>query len=270
VLDINEKSAKHHILSIRLASGGFSFFILNVLDNRVVLFEHSPIKSHQDIFIAVLNRFRKDELFSFGYKEVKVFIDTPELTTVPEGLYHEDKKNDIFDLNIERKRGSEVLVNHSPHYNVNVLFSLQKEFISFMEKNFSNVTFSHSLLALLAHSIDCKNKSKEQLFINYNSTHLTIIAVRNSGLVYHNAFTLLSEDDFTYFLLLVFQELNFDQDSAELFIAGEVDSDDLRIQTLRGYIKNITFSSLPEGYLFPDEVTEKGAHYYSNFFYQLL
>jgi hypothetical protein len=134
-LNLDDISAQHYTLSIRLAPDGFSFFVLNVKEHKVIAFKHSPIDIHQDAVAVALSALRSEEVFSFSFEEVQVLIDFPAVTTVPTSLYKEGNEEELFGLNVDAGLNEYVLSNHSSAYDLEVLFSIPKELYSFFNKD---------------------------------------------------------------------------------------------------------------------------------------
>lgn len=266
MLNLDDISAQHHILSIRLAPDGFSFFVLNVKENEVIAFQQSPIDIHQDAVVIALNTLRSQEVFSFPFKEVKVLIDFPAVTTIPSPLFDEDNIEELFGLNVDIGLNEYVLSNHCSAYDLEVLFSIPKELYAFFNKNFSNIQFIHKLTSVLNEANAYTKKAQEQLFISYTEHHFTAVALRNSSLIYHNCFNLNSSDDLVYFFLLVYQELGFDQYQANVLIDGVIKEESKAINTVREYIKQVDFAQLHQSFTFPESVKSVPDHYYSNLF----
>jgi len=266
MLNLDDISAQHHTLSIRLAPDGFSFFVLNVKEHKVIAFKHSHIELHQDAVVVALNALRSEEVFSYPFERVQVLIDFPAVTTVPSSLYSEDKIEELFGLNIDAGLNEYVLSNHSSAYDLEVLFSIPKELYTFFNKNFPKINFIHKLSTVLNDANAYENKAQEQLFISYTEHHFTAVALRNNSLIYHNCFNLNSPEDLVYYFLLVYQELGFDQYQANVLIDGIIEEGSKELDIVREYIKHISFAKLHQDYIYPETVKAEPEHYYSNLF----
>jgi hypothetical protein len=266
MLLLDDNIAKYHTLSIRLAPDGFSFFVLNQKENKVVHFQHSPIDIHQDAVVIALNAMRSQELFSFPFQEVRVIIDTPEVTVVPQDLFDDDKKEDLFALNNDIGPNEYVLSNHSSAYDVEVLFLVQKELYAFLNKNFSKIRFVHQLSLMLDQSNKYPDKAQEQLFVSYSEHHFSVVALRNNSLVYHNAFKLIVPDDLIYYFLLVIQELGFDQYASKAVLDGVIDEKVNKLLVIKQYLAQMDFMPLHAKFTYPESVIDAPGHYYSSLF----
>ncbi len=263
MLHLDDISAKQHTLSIRLAPNGFSFFILDVTHNKVAAFKHFNTAPHQDVITSALASLQSEEIFSYPFSEVRVMIDFPEVTCVPSSLYNEDYIDQLFALNADAGLKEYVISNSSKAYDLEVLFPVPQQLYQFFNKNFQKILFIHKLTNQLSIAHSYKEKAREQLFISYAGEHFSAVALRNNSLIYHNCFTLITLEDFTYYLLLVFQELEFDQYQAQVLIDGELDADHSALLVVKEYIKQVNFSKKPTDLSFAEAITAP-EHYYSN------
>lgn len=265
MLKLDDNTAQHHILSIRLAPDGFSFFILNVLDHTIGMFKSSPIAEHQDAVVVALNALRSEEIFSYSFKEVRILIDSTEVTTVPSSLFVDDEKESLFALNVDLSPNDYVLVNHSAAYDLEILFSVQKQLYDFFNTSFARIRFVHNLSLMLQEANAYEAKAQEQLFISYSEHHFTAVALRNSNMIFHNTFSLVTADDLIYFFLLVIQELGFDQYESSAVLTGTIAEDANELQVVRQYLDHLQFSSLPKQCSYCEEIKAFPEHFFANF-----
>ena len=262
----DDTSIKNYVLSIRLAPDGFSFYILDVTNKSIVLFKSVEIAIHQDVITLALNALQKEDLFAYTFQEVKVLIDFPEVTTIPTLYFKEEELEVLYSYNIDLAPKEYVLSNHSAAYDLEVVFSVPKALYDFFNKNFTNIQFVHKLSLLLQQANWYDAKAQEQLFISYTEHHFTAVALRNNCLIYHNNFTLVCKDDVVYYLLLVFQEIGFDQYQAKVLIDGPIEMEDHAINVVREYVDKIEFATLHAHFSFPDTIKNAPSHYYSTLF----
>ncbi len=263
MLHLDDDTAKHSILSIRLAPDGFSFFLLNEKNNNVLFFKNHPIPFHQDTVAKALKELRKDELFSFPFKEVMVLFDFPDVTIIPSALYDEEQKEKAFVYNNDLAPREYVIDNHCAAYGVEVLFAIPKALYDFFSKQFSHFRIIHKITLLLNQANEEKTKAQEQLYISFSEEHFTALGFRNNCLIFHNVFTLNMEEDLIYYLLLVFQELDFDQYNARVLIDGTIKKDHPFISVIQEYIKHIDFAVLNNNFKYPESMSSQPEHFYS-------
>ena len=264
MLFIDDTTAKYCTLSIRLAPNGFSFFILNERSQEVIVFKDFPIDYHQDVIAVTLTELRKEVLLSLPFSEVRILIDFPEVTSVPSIIYDEENKDQLFALNVNTTKNEFVISNSNSIYDIEVLFAIPTKLYQFFNDNFKRFRFVHKLSNILDFAYKYKDKTREQLFVSYNDNHIIAVGLRNNMIVYHNCFKITTDEDFIYYFLLVFQELEFDQYEAKVLFDGPMPEDHKSIGIIREYIRNIEFASIPEVMRIFPNIAELPQHYHSN------
>jgi len=265
MLHLDDISAQKHSLSIRLAPDGFSFFTLKRDEKKISHFKHLKIDTYQDPIANALSEMRSEALFSFPFYEVNVLLDFPDVSCVPTPLYSEENKEALFALNANVATNEYIISNTSKAYDLKVLFPIQEELYHFFNKNYPNIRFVHQLSNLLCWAHAYKEKAREQLFISYSGEHFTAVALRNNSLIYHNCFKLVSHEDLVYYLLLVFQELAFDQYEAQVLIDGEIAENHSAIGVIKEYVKHVSFTKHNKALNY-SEIGDYPEHYFSTFF----
>ncbi len=265
MLHLGDISAQPHVLSIRLSSDGFSFSITDLVAKVVKHFQHFPLDFHQDVEMLALEMLCTEKILDYPFQEVRILIDTPEVTAVPSPFYEEGRKKTVFEVNANPGLHDYVLSNRCSAYDVEILFAVSKELYAFFNKNFTKIKFVHQLTLTLYEANAYALKAQEQLFIAYANHHFTAVALRNNNLIYHNGFKLVSPEDLTYFLLLIFQELGFDQYHAAILVNGAIGVDNKSLNVVREYVKHLDFSVLPKDLVCPEIINSAPEHFYSNF-----
>ncbi len=264
MLNIDDNILRYCTLSIRLAPNGFSFFVFNERSQEVIAFKDFPIDYHKDVIAITLAELRKEVLFSYPFNEVRILMDFPEATSVPNIMYDEEHKEQLYAKNVNITKNEFVIDNSVSIYDLKVLFSVPQKLYHFFNDNFTKIKFVHKLTNVLELAHKYKEKVREQMFVSYNNDHIVAVGLRNNMLVYHNCFNIMSDEDLIYYFLLVFQELGFDQYEAKVLVDGPISADHKAINVIREYISNIDFASLPDGVIVSQEIAQLPQHFYSN------
>ena len=241
MLHLDDHIAEFCTLSIRLAPDGFSFFVLNE-KLQPLQFHQGQGVPFQDTTALALRALGYQGLESLPFKEVHVLLDYPEATCIPYAFYDDEKKDEAFSFHYDLSPREFVVNNHCSAYGLELLFPIPKNVYEYFGGHFKNYRFVHRL-SLLLHQANTEELSvKERLYIAYAKDHFTAVGIRNNGLIYHNIFTLNSDEDLIYYLLLVFQELKFDQYNAQVLIDGCLSEDHQGVKVIKEYVQNVDFT----------------------------
>lgn len=266
MVNLDDHTAKHCILSIRLAPDGFSFFVLNEKEQRLLNFEQHESQVHQDAIAIAIDVLSKRGFEDRPFHQVNVLLDFPEVSCVPFALYDEEQKDQAFSFNHDLASREFVINNHNDAYGLEVLYPIPQNVYEYFGKHYKDFRFVHRLHLLLHQANIYEAKAQEQLFIAYSKHHFTAVGIRNHGLIYHNTFALNCEEDLIYYLLLVFQELKFDQYSASVLIDGALALDHPSIKVIKEYVQQVDFLS-SEALKSPTfGIVEEEKHYHTALF----
>ena len=83
--------------------------------------------------------------------------------------------------------------------------------------------------------------SQRQLLVFVEDQHVHIMYGLNTEFVYYNQFECRHENDYLYFVSLVYDELKLDKEKDRVQLFGRVDIDSPIYKLLHGYIRNIEF-----------------------------
>jgi hypothetical protein len=83
--------------------------------------------------------------------------------------------------------------------------------------------------------------SKKQLIAFVDNDKIHLLFGKNTKFIYYNQFDCTHENDYLYFISLMYSELGLDRNSVELQLFGRVDIDSPIYKLLHGYIRNIEF-----------------------------
>jgi hypothetical protein len=91
-----------------------------------------------------------------------------------------------------------------------------------------------------------KSISEQSLSILVEQSYLTIVVTEAKKLHYCNTFFYSSVQDFTYYVMLVINELSMDPETCKVILYGELNHDSAIFSLLYKYIRYINFGSKPD------------------------
>lgn len=122
-------------------------------------------------------------------------------------------------------------------HDVNTYFALTRPQNRFLKKLFGKRSFSlHHLSTALAHQ---SFPATDQLLAHIEDKNLHIMAFRAGHFQFYNQFKCACKEDYLYYILLVYSQLERDPNVFPLTISGAVDVVSETYQLLYSYIRNI-------------------------------
>ena len=232
-------------LSIQIHLNGLSFCILNRSSNTVeflksIDFEHKLNPSN--VLDHLKAELSSKTIFSDDFDAVLVIHQNELATLVPKEFYSEDHKADYLKFNTKILRTDfitqdDIAVNDNvnvyvPYVNIN----------NYIFDTFGEFVYKHAS-TLLINAILQKTSATEspEVFININSSTFELLVADKKKLLLFNVFEYHTKEDFIYYVLFVFEQLQLDVETTLIQLSGQIDKDDAIYTMLYTYVRHIDF-----------------------------
>ncbi|WP_178989078.1 DUF3822 family protein [Winogradskyella schleiferi] len=232
-------------LSIQINLNGLSFCILNKTNHTIEFLKSIAFEQKLNP-VEVLNRLKTElssnTVFSQDFNAVLVIHQNELATLVPEQLYDAAHKVDYLKFNSKILGNDfitedEIPVNKSvnvyvPYVNIN----------NYIFDTFGEFVYKHSS-SILIDSLLQHTETKEApiIHIHVNKSTIELLVIKNGKLQLFNVFEYHSKEDFTYYVLFVFEQLNLDVETTAVELSGQIDNDDELFKILYMYVRHVSF-----------------------------
>ncbi|APY07029.1 hypothetical protein BWZ20_01365 [Winogradskyella sp. J14-2] len=253
-------------LSIQVNLNGLSFCILNRTINTIEYLNKIAFSAKLNPF-DVLNRLKTElsanSVFSDTFDAVTIIHQNELSTLVPKALYDESNKADYLKFNTKILKTDyithdDVAVNKSinvyiPYININ----------NYIFETFGEFTYKHSSTVLLDAVLQKAGESHNtEVYLHVNKTMIEITVVENKKLQLFNVFEYHSKEDFIYYVLFVFEQLNLDVETTVLQISGTIDKNDKLYHLLYTYIRHVEFERNNFNFKYSENIVTSKLHHY--------
>lgn len=219
MIDFNQSA--QYILSIRLSTDGFSFSIYHPQQPEAVYFSSSPVNTQRSMAANVKAYLTETKELKHRFKQVNILIHTSRYTTLPLELYEDEQTDLLFYQNLPPRNNEVVLCNILGKSNLVILFGLDKLTHLFLTEHFPNARLFASVSSIteyLAHKIkadDCR-----KLFAVFHPESMEVTAFEKGKLLLLNTYPITGLNDSCYYLLNVWQQAGYDQETDQLYLCG--------------------------------------------------
>lgn len=224
---------------------GLSFCILNRTSNSVEFLINKSYDKKANPFEA-LEHLKKalgahTEL-SQSFTSILVVYQNELSNLVPKIFFDEDQLADYLKFNSKILKSDfishdDVAVNESvnvyvPYMNIN----------NFIFDTFGVFEYKHASTILIDTILQDKMESNDSvMYLNFNSNHFELIALKDKKLQLYNSFEYASKEDVIYFLLFTIEQLHFDPETVNLKLMGLIEKDDDVYSILYKYVRYVEF-----------------------------
>lgn len=258
--DVNKTS--NYIVSILLSQNGLFFSIRDYLSNCYVHLEHYPEVRFQHNFEEVQQIVAEKFQENMLYKEVHLVLDDPRVTFIPTVLANVELNQHSFDLNYEIQPDENLATFQHKHGGITSVFPVKEEIKEYFQHFFGQVKMLHLCDAATWYALSYHGTIDEHFTIILQKDHFYLVGAKKDKLLINSHFHYHTDDDFLFFLLNAFKQFEFDQYEAKLFLTGDVDSGNSKIEKLRKFVKNVEFEAWPTNFNYSDAFFSVPAHRY--------
>ncbi|MBC8005215.1 MAG: DUF3822 family protein, partial [Verrucomicrobia bacterium] len=246
--DLNNTPEYH--LSIQVGLDGFSFCILDIIRKKYLVLQHIPFVVGKPQFLPKKMEmiFDSQEKLNATYQSVSVTYSTNKATLLPKSFPESDLFIKIASLTNDIGKNEDVGVNGLAGFNQQLIFSYPKEMLTLLNSKFTEFSFRHKSVPLLASAVEQRNEKKNTLLINFEKQYIRMIVLKGMQMELYNSFYFKNETDFLYYALNICQTLHIDPESDEILIGGYVADDSTYIRQLKKFVSNVYFMKPPAGF----------------------
>lgn len=229
-------------LSIQLSLDGFSFSILDQIQNKVIYLYHQELFDAEPEFLLkrIKAIYEESDLLHLPFKKTRIIIVAPNRTSlIPEGVFLEENASDYLKMTFlpsENKVACCSLIPNAGYYAVfevpQVILDYLKEKhpLAKIESNFSVAYPSHS-------------EADSILKVTVYKKHVVITALNSEGLQFHNCFFYDGEQDMLYYILGAVKNLPFEP--GKVVLDGIINKHETIYHRLRQYFQQVEIASNP-------------------------
>lgn len=250
---IEKANSSNYILSIRIESNGFCFFVFDILQKKFIFFKNVlfDFSQHLSATNQIKNNIDSDSIFNFPFRKVNIIYCGQSYTLLPSAFYDADKKEDLLKFNqalIDEDIVKSSLIKGTDIINI---FSFPKLYFDFFQQKFPNA-FIHHQASLLVFDAVKKTDSSKQFHIDVYPDFFYATVVENTHLLLSNTYSYTNLNEFVYHIINLYDKLELNQQETKLYFSGEIEKEGKEINILKDYIQNIHFAEQPDCSVIPD------------------
>jgi len=269
----------HHLISILCTQDGFSFTVYDKERNKFLALEafnfeyqnrnieKKVVDNHILSLLKVLIN-ESEYMSSFSQKKGSLIIEPNQATWIPLPLFDEKEKDNYIALNFKETLGN-VYFEINPHIESVCIYTINDFFLNGLKHLFSN-TEIHPLQTVLSSHFHqfAKNNIKQSVMFCFITGQLLYIEVfQKNILIFENKFTHSTKQDFSYYVLNVYDKLFLDPETVPMFFSGDLPLNSEIITFLQKYIRHIaplpTNTAFSYSYLFDEIEMQRFYHIFN-------
>ena len=241
-------SIEKHIderLSVQVSLTGLSFLVTKLKTSDVAYFYEHQFGSRlapEEILVQIDQVYNDHSELQNEFNDVTVIYATDLYSVVPSSLFDETKASEYLKFN------SKILSNDFIASDVVDPYSLTVVYVPFININnfffdrYGSFQYYHSasilLRSLLNHE---KNAISSKTYIHVLEDTFDIVVINRNTLQLCNTHRFKTAEDFIYYILFTFEQLNLNPETVELVLCGNINKETDTYKILYHYVRNVSF-----------------------------
>ncbi|WP_353780031.1 DUF3822 family protein [Winogradskyella sp. 3972H.M.0a.05] len=255
-------------LSIQVNLSGLSFCILNRTENTIEYLDSISFGSKltpYKVLETLKEHLSTNTVFSDTFSSVNVIHHNELSTLVPKPLFKEENSADYLKFNSKILKTDflshdEIAINDSinvyvPYVNVN----------NYIYETFGEFIYKHTSTILIDTLLQKnENTQGKKVYINVNQGSFEILVIDDGKLLLYNSFDYSTKEDFIYFVLFNFEQLQLDPESVPVEVFGTISESDENFEILYKYVRHVSLIDQNMSYKTNEDIEQQDLdkHFY--------
>jgi hypothetical protein len=266
---LNQADPHKNKLLLQLSHESLTFCIFNLDSNKFLSIEtvyFEPNSRVSEIAFQLKQFYSDHQWLKQPFHSIKLLFESNRSTLVPSPLFDEGEKASFSNFNFTVNEDEIVLFNKLKNLDAYIVFSVPELIIKTTTELFpDHISFCHSGAFIESLLILNKNlKAEKRLFVNTRNNFLDIAILDGRKLLFFNTFKYQSKEDFIYFVIFVFEQLQLNPEEIELILMGTIDKNSRIFDTIYKYVRNVSFQPKTEAFNYSYVFNEIHSHNFFN------
>ena len=260
-------SEQYH-LSIEIDLYTFTFCVLDIKTLTYVYLEkkiyNKNQKKYSHFLASIINN---NEILNSKFSSISISFSGFPNSLIPKSLY--DKKYVKKVLNLHTNSSDNIFTNDLYLHEAKIIYAIPEEITTTINTFFPTAYYNCSENILISQYTKLKKAGKTN-YIDVKKDSINITILDGERLLLNNTYKFLTKEDFLYYILYSFEQLNLITEKDPVVLSGDISEKDENYKIIYQYIKNINFINRPKQISFPNEFKSIKEHQYFGLFGQVL
>lgn len=241
-----------YTLFVHLCTDAFFFSIYNPLRSNHFHFLRQETDETLSLTANVKQVFERHGFLHHPFKRVNVVLETNRYTFIPFELFQEEQAQGLFTYSQSEQENEKVLHTLLPKCNIAALFGMDRFTYAWLTDFYPEAHF-YGQMAPLAEYFCSQSRMTEvpELHVVIQEETINVLGFNRGRVVLANTFSYLSAEDLVYYLLAVWQQLELQPATHQLFVYGNSTHRAEAVEKLKRFIRHVETPELPRSIFGP-------------------
>lgn len=235
--DITTRNYKK--LSIQVSLNGLSFCVFDTITNKVLVHNTVSFEKNQVLESQLWKAIIDNPIVTKSYQEIVVLHDNSINTFVPKPFFDKGNIASYLQYNVKIFETDFFAFDEIATYEMYNIYVPFVHINNFLLDQFESFDYKNVNSVLVQKVLDiAKNNDEKQVFVHLKENHFEIIVVKNQELLLFNSFEYNTPEDFIYYILFTFEQLQLNPEIVSLWLLGVITAEDICFKIAYKFIRN--------------------------------
>lgn len=235
--DITQKTYRK--LSIQVSLSGLSFCVFDLITHKVIAFNEVTFSDNLVIEEQLWKAFVTFPILTNTYDDIVVIHNNHLNTFVPTSLFDDKYLGSYLQYDVKVFESDLFAYDKLSSYEINNVYVPYININNFLLDQFQTFEYCNSNTVLVKKLLDFSSKQADkEVFVHLKENHFELVIIRNQELILFNSFEYQTVEDFIYYILFTFEQLQLNPEIVPLHLLGICNKEDEFFKIAYKYIKN--------------------------------
>lgn len=230
-------------LIVQIGLDGVQLAVKEIRKNKFIALENYQFKDvfSFDIVTDLWDMLAlESKLILPKYKQVTCIVVNNHSTIVPAPLFDAGKKTAYLQFNSSIEESDWIGVDDIKNLDAKNIFAIPLVLKEKLDSQFSGLTYHHCSTVLLESLlVQNKNQASKKFIVHIHHSRFEAIVLEGKKLVFYNTFQFLTPEDFIYYLLFIYEQLQMNPETQEAVFIGDVEKNSELFNWALRYIRTV-------------------------------
>ncbi|MBL7926368.1 MAG: DUF3822 family protein [Bacteroidia bacterium] len=225
-----------------------SYAVIQPKQNKFLAFKNYQAND----FKQLAEIFANDGILLFdSFLKIKFSIVNVQSTLVPSAFYEAQKNAELLAFNHQIGSADSIAKDDFGFFDAKHVFAVNDDLINFAVNQLKQVHINHCGTAFIEHGLlKNRNKAQRAISVNVHKHQFEMMVIAENQLLFYNNFYYNTAEDFIYFIMLVYEQLNLNPEEDVLEITGLIEKQSAIFSISKKYIRYVDLAMRQQAFQF--------------------
>lgn len=216
-----------------------SFGVLDTISNKITHLKRVTIPTQGIIEEAFWKIIVDNPVLNEKFDSVLVLHDTSNSTLVPTSLFDANFMGNYLQYNSKVFETDYFAYDYIDTYDLNNVFIPYTHINNYLLDHFDGFDYKNSNSIFIKKALDLsKNKDFKQVFLHFQDEKFELVVTKNQQVILFNSFEHKTIEDFIYFILFNYEQLQLNPEIVPIHLLGNINEDSDYFKVVYRYIRH--------------------------------